>query len=247
MAKDSLFSNSIGGYNKDDVRRYIDDLNIQFTDREAELEGEIKQLKKELEVLPALKQEKERAESLEKELEIMSKEKAGLSEAIVAQGKELEESKALCNTLRAEKDALEIRANELCDREAKLQAEVSRIQADYNMKVNEIKAVNDETDRIRRSLEAEKAEFERRAQSMLLEIQSEAKAIVDKANETAELIVSSARKKAEEISIKTPSGDVQFSYHEKKKDNLSDIFDSHKSKMDSFFSGIVKAFKGDSK
>lgn len=247
MAKDALFRNSIGGYNKDDVKRYIDDLNIQFTDREGELEAEIKQLKKELEVVPELKKEKERAELLSNELSALKKENEDLSEAIKAQGAELEEAKSSYNTVKAEKDALDIRVNELCERETKLQNESSKLQADYNMKVNELKALNDETDRVRGALEAEKAEFERRASDMLMQIQSEAKAIIDKANETAELIVSSARRKAQEEASKSSSADISFSYPERKKDNLSDILESHKSKMDSFFSGIMKAFKGDGK
>ena len=61
MAKNALFRNSIGGYNKNDVTRYIEELNVQYTDRGNELESEIKQLKKELEALPALMAEKEKA------------------------------------------------------------------------------------------------------------------------------------------------------------------------------------------
>lgn len=247
MSKDALFRNSIGGYNKDDVKRYIEDLNIQFTDREGELEAEIKQLKMELEVVPELRKEKERAEVLESELSALRKENGDLSEAIKAQGEELEETKASYNNIKAEKDALDIRVNELIERETKLQGEASKLQADYNMKVNELRAMSDETDRIKDALQAEKAEFERRASDMLMQIQDEAKAIIDKANETAELIVSSARRKAQDEASKAPASDTSFTYSDRKKDNLSDILESHKNKMDSFFSGIMKAFKGDGK
>ncbi|MBR2021809.1 MAG: hypothetical protein IJ939_05170, partial [Clostridia bacterium] len=74
MARDSLFRNSIGGYNKDDVNRYIEELGIQYTDRENELEGEIRELRKELEVLPSLIAEKERAAVLDTKLEDLKNE-----------------------------------------------------------------------------------------------------------------------------------------------------------------------------
>ena len=110
--------------------------------------------------------------------------------------------------------------------------------------LKELKKISDETEELKRDLNAEKAEFERRAEAMLLEIQSQAELVIEKANETAEMIVSNARKKADENLAKSPIRESQFSYTEKKKDNLSEMLDSHKGKMDNFFSSIIKAFKG---
>ena len=82
------------------------------------------------------------------------------------------------------------------------------------------------------------------SKEMLIQIQSQAKAVIDKANETAELIISNAKKKAAEAA-KGGSDSLSLEAPAKKKDGLSDILESHKSKMDSFFSAITKSFMGD--
>jgi len=246
MAKDALFRNSLGGYNKNDVNRYIEELGIQYTERGNELESEIKELRQELEVLPSLRAEKERAEELAKEVETLKKENTDLSEAIKAQGDELEAKKEALSTLAAEKDALDIRIKELSEREEKLIAENARIKAEFELKVKELEALNEETRELKSQLEDEKSAFEKRAEEMLVQIQAQAKAAIDKANETAELIISNAKKKAGEIASKIGDGTSEPPSH-KKKDGLSDILESHKSKMDSFFAAITKTFMGDGK
>ena len=246
MAKDALFRNSMGGYNKNDVNRYIEELGIQYTERGNELESEIKELKKELEALPALRAEKERAQQLSSEIEALKKENADLSEAIKAQGEDLETKKNALSTVTAEKDALELRIKELSEREEKLSAENAKIKAEFELKVKELETLESETREVKKQVEDEKSAFEKRAEEMLLQIQAQAKSVIDKANETAELIVSNAKKKAGDIanrisetSSETPSP--------KKKDGLSDILENHKSKMDSFFAAITKTFMGDGK
>lgn len=246
MAKDALFRNSMGGYNKNDVNRYIEELGIQYTERGNELESEIKELKKELEALPALRAEKERAQQLSSEIEALKKENADLSEAIKAQGEDLETKKNALSNITAEKDALELRIKELSEREEKLSAENAKIKAEFELKVKELETLESETREVKKQVEDEKSAFEKRAEEMLLQIQAQAKSVIDKANETAELIVSNAKKKAGDIanrisetSSETPSP--------KKKDGLSDILENHKSKMDSFFAAITKTFMGDGK
>ena len=113
MARDSLFRNSIGGYNKDDVNRYIEELGIQYTDRENELEGEIRELRKELEVLPSLIAEKERAAVLDTKLEDLKNEARELARQLEDEKRELDEKTGLLSTVTAEKDALEIRIKEM--------------------------------------------------------------------------------------------------------------------------------------
>ena len=246
MAKDALFRNSLGGYNKSDVNRYIEELGIQYTERGNELESEIKQLRQELEVLPSLRAEKERAEALDKEIEALKKENADLSEAIKAQGEELEAKKEALSSLTAEKDALDIRIKELSEREEKLSAENAKIKAEFELKVKELEALDAETRELKMQIENEKSEFEKRAEEMLVQIQAQAKAAIDKANETAELIISNARKKAGEIASKVSDGSSDTA-SPKKKDGLADILESHKSKMDSFFAAIAKTIMGDGK
>ncbi len=246
MAKDALFRNSLGGYNKNDVNRYIEELGIQYTERGNELESEIKELRQELEVLPSLRAEKERAEDLAKDVEALKKENTDLSEAIKAQGEELESKKEALSTLTAEKDALDIRIRELSEREEKLAAENAKIKAEFELKVRELEALNDETRKLKAQLEDEKSAFEKRAEEMLVQIQAQAKSAIDKANETAELIISNAKKKAGEIASKIGDGTSEPASPQKK-DGLSDILESHKSKMDSFFAAITKTFMGDGK
>ena len=245
MAKDALFRSSIGGYNKNDVNRYIEELGVQYTDRGNELEGEIRELKKELEVLPSLRAEKERAEKLSGEIEALKKENSDISEAIKAQGEELEAKNASLGAITAEKDALEMRIKELGETEAALRSENAKIKAEFELKVRELESLASETENLKKQLEDDKNAFEKRAEEMLLQIQAQAKAVIDKANETAELIISNARKKAQEVS--KGNAEALADAPAKKKDGLSDILESHKSKMDSFFSAITKTFMGDNK
>lgn len=124
MAKESLFRNSIGGYNKDDVNHYIEELGIQYTDRENELEGEIRELKKELEVLPSLIAEKKRAAELETHLKEMNEayealqgENAKVKAEFDQKVNELEvlkaETEELKKQLEDDKSAFEKRAEEM--------------------------------------------------------------------------------------------------------------------------------------
>lgn len=205
VAKNSLFRNSLGGYNKNDVNRYIDELGIRFSDRNDELEGEIKQLKKELEALPGLISEKEKAD---REISDLRAQKENLTELLEEKTKECEN--LLLETAKAKEELL------------------------INIK---------ETEEMRNQLEKDKSDFEERAEEMLLQIQAQAKEVIDKANETAELIIQNAKKKASKTSHEAASADTPA----RKKDGLSDIFESHKSKMDSFFSAITKTFMGEGK
>lgn len=248
MAKDALFRNSLGGYNKDDVNRYIEELSVQYADRGSELESEIKELKKELEVLPSLMAEKEKAERLTAENEALKKENADISDAIKAQGEELEEKKNALLSVTAEKDALEIRVKELTERDEKLTAENAKVAAECQLKEKELETAIAECEAKKAQLDSEKEEFERRAEDMLLEIEKEARAVIDRANSTANHIVEDAKKRADAVKPKADYKSYEASSsHTKKKDNLSDMLDSHKSKMDSFFAAITKTFRGDGK
>ena len=113
---------------------------------------------------------------------------------------------------------------------------------EFDSKSRQLRILSDEAQSLKRSLEDEKAEFERRAEEMLLQIQNQAKEVIDKANETAELIISEARKKAEQQNRVSSA-----SSSPRKKDNFSEILDSHKSRMDSFFASISKTLKGENK
>lgn len=251
MAKDALFRNSFRGYNRSDVTRYIEQLNVLFSDKENELCTEIKKLQKQVEVLPELEREKERAQALEQELDALKKENADLTDAISAQGAELEEKKECLADITAKKDALEIRVDELAERCSTLEEEKANQSARFDGKLSELKALSDETDSLRAQLEKEKEEFENKADSMLLQIQNEAKATIEKANDMAKSIIEDAKKRADSMSksscdIPSQSGNISTS-QSKKKDGFSDLLDSHKNKMDSFFATISKTLRGDGK
>ena len=255
MAKNALFRNSLGGYNKEDVQQYIDDLNVRFCDREDELEAEIKSLKKELEILPELKAEKQKAQELEKENELLKKENSDLSEAIKAQGDKIEEKEEELLKLGIEKedlskkfDEITKKFDELTKKYDELYSQKTLLQSECDEKLRRQKALCEDAEALKRELEFEKADFERRAEDMLGEIQSQAEQVIEKANETAELIVANAKKKAEQSAVRPVRNDyASHSSYDKKKDNLSDMLDSHKSKMDGFFSSIVKAIRGDNR
>ncbi|MBQ7399011.1 MAG: hypothetical protein IJW06_00935 [Clostridia bacterium] len=245
MAKDALFRNSLGGYNKDDVNRYIEELAVQYTDRENELEGEIKELKKELEVLPSLIAEKERAQILDTKLEDLKNEAKKLAEQLEESKTELEEKSGKLSAVTAEKDALELRIKEMNGANENLRDENAKVKAEYDIKVKELEVMELKTTEIKKQLEDEKIAFEKRAEEMLIQIQSQAKSVIEKANETAELIISNAKKRASGVS--KGAHDLSAEVSSKKKDGLSDILESHKSKMDSFFSAITKTFMGEGK
>lgn len=245
MARDSLFRNSIGGYNKDDVNRYIEELGIQYTDRENELEGEIRELRKELEVLPSLIAEKERAAVLDTKLEDLKNEARELARQLEDEKRELEQKTNLLSTVTAEKDALEMRINEMNEANEALRGENARVKAEFDLKVKELDSFKAEAQELKKQLEDDKNAFEKRAEEMLIQIQAQARSVIDKANETAELIIANAKKKAAGVS----KGNTELLSEPapKKKDGLSDILESHKSKMDSFFSAITKTFLGEGK
>ena len=91
----------------------------------------------------------------------------------------------------------------------------------------------------------EKADFERRAEEMLIQIQNQAKEVINRAHETADIIIGDARKKAEQQGSRVSS--VSSLGSSRRRDNFADILDSHKSKMDSFFAGISKTLRGEGK
>lgn len=252
MAKNALFRTGFRGYNRNDVTRYIEQLNVLFSDKENELSTQIKVLQNQLEVLPELEKEKERAQRLESELEALKKENADLTDAIGAQGKALEEKEASLADVTAKKDALEMRVGELSERCTLLESEKAKRCAEFEVKLRELKELSDETDALKASLYAEKEEFEKNADKMLLQIQNEAKATVDRANETAREIIEQAKKRASSLST-APLGDTSTKSPEpsystiKKKDSFSELLDSHKSKMDSFFANLSKTLRGDGK
>ena len=240
MAKDALFRNSLIGYNKNDVNRYIEDLGVQYTDRGDELEGEIKELRKQLEELPALRAEKEKAERLTVEVEALRKENEDIAEAIRVQGDTLESTRIELSDVSAEKNALELRVKELMERDEKLTAENARIAAEAEIKAKELKELSDEAVSMKERLLEEQAEFEKRAEEMLMQIQAQAKEVIDKANETADSIIEDARRKVQSEKFVSSAASSP-----RKKDSLSDMLESHKSRMDSFFSAITKNLRGD--
>ena len=131
MAKNALFRNTFCGYNKNDVTRYIEELNVQYTDRGNELEGEIKQLKKELEALPALMAEKERALKLSEENEALKRENKDLSDAIKAQGEELDAKKEELLKAVSDKEAKELLILDLKENEVKLRSEKDKLSLEF--------------------------------------------------------------------------------------------------------------------
>ena len=259
MAKDTLFRNSISGYNKDDVNRYIEELNIQYNDRGDELESEIRQLKKELEVIPELQKEKQRADALASEIDVLKKENSDLSDAIGAQGDKLEETnKELVDAL-TKKDSLEKDILRLEEKNSVLESENDKLRHDVSVlksgfdseksrleeKNSELRRKLEEVQQMKQNLQNDKDEFDRRVDEILMQIQTEAKAIISKANETAGNIIKDARRKAAEAGIRTSSYSSPSHTQHPRRDEYSEKIDSHKSKMDSFFAAISKTLRGE--
>ena len=251
MAKDALFRNSLGGYNKDDVNKYIEELNVQYTDRGNELETEIRQLRKELEVIPALKADAEKASFLSSEVESLKKETSDLSQAITAQGNELEAKKGEIEALISGKNALELSISHLTQENESLKKELEASRHDFKEEKEKLSdkeaRLNDliaENEAKQSALDSEKADFDKQVDDVLAQLQQEAKSIIDKANEAARLIIKDARKKAEGTGTK-PYAPSRPAYTSSKKHEYSEKINGHRSKMDSFFDAITKTLMGE--
>ncbi len=271
MAKNNaLFRNSLGGYNKDDVTRYIEDLNIQFNEHSDELESQIKALKLETEVIPTLKDAAELCPVLDKENTELKKERDDLTQAIKAQGDELtaciEEKKRLeekCTALEEKTKELEEKTRQLEEKLSALNLSFSENQNllssqknEYEERISAIKreAAEKEADFIsalsqkKQQEEIERRELEEQAEQLLEMARQEAQSVMERANELAEKIIENAKRKArKELSRTVHTSDIpkQTKQAPRKKSDFSDIFSSHKSKVDALFSSIAESLKGE--
>ena len=231
MAKDSLFRTSLQGFNKQDVLDYIENLNVRYNKQSEVLEGEILELKKELEKLPELIRAKESYDKLKEENELLLKEKNDLDQALKAQSKVLEEKEQLLEEAFAE-------------------------NSEYAEKLRNMengKAVSSEdsqdTESLSKEFEGILSQARNEAKSEIMKAQELARDILDNAKEKAKVHEEEAKEKAQEA-IKQSDRAVRdnlkkVKYLNRKKDELSNIFMSHKSQMESFFTSITQSLKGE--
>ena len=240
MAKNSLFRNSVGGYNKADVTAYIENLNIEFEKKIDEYEGEIRVLKQQIEEGQA----------------VSAKEIADLNQAIAAQGEVISGKDGEIAVLAAEKADLEARI-------LVLEADVARLTEETEAQKSQItsltleaeravKTLEEEREAMAERLQAEESEFAAHVEETLEQIQTEAEMILKRANETAEVIIANAKKKAAGVaSAITSHRSADSSYAPRrtgtKTGGVSEIIKSHKSKMEAFFSALTDSLKGDDK
>lgn len=268
LAKEKLFNSSFMGYSKDDVMKYIENMDIQYSDAKAELEGEIKELKSENEQLKA---ENAANETLKRDYELLKAEKDSLEEAIKAQGDKLSElqkclddQKTLC-----QQKATEFQSKlDVLEKEKSLAAEENKRLSEHLSELREenrkIKSQFDEKDKtisaLEENLKAVQAELEESVntseiEEILEKTRAEARQLIERAQALSEKIVSDAKEKAMEETKKTISESNQIvktnidrvKYLTKKKSALEDIFKDHKSKVDSFFNSISDSFKDGTK
>ena len=224
MAKDSLFRTIIQGFNKQDVLDYIENLDIRYTKHTGELEEEIDSLKKELDVIPSLLKAKEDYDKLVQEKELIEKEKNDLNEAMQAQSKVLEEKEQLLEEALSE--------NALCHEKIK------KLESSGSSGSDDI--------------------FSDELEEILIKAKNEAESVIERAQELAKEIIANAKEKAkvqEELAkekaeqVKRQSDEAvrdnlkKVKYLNRKKDELSGIFQNHKNAMDSFFSSISQSLK----
>ncbi len=228
MAKDSLFRTSLSGFNKQDVTQYIEELNISYNRQTQELEGEINSLKKELEVLPELIQEKEQNKKLCEENEALKKEISDLNEAIKAQGEKSDENEKLLS--------------ESLDENKKLLEKLDLIQKEKDALEAECATKLSRHDEEAKELEAILSQARLEAESVIEKAKSLARQIVDKAKSKARIEADEMVRQSNEA---VRDNIRKVKYLSRKKDELGDIFKNHKSQMDSFFSSISKSLNGD--
>ena len=221
MANNKLFRSAIGGYNKQDVKKYIEELDIAATNAKEELEGKVRELENEKDELFS------KLSSLEEELPSLRK------------------AQESADALLEEKTALE--ASIIAQAE-KYKEEIDELRVDNSLLLEQIA-----------NMQEEKAKEEQEAanviKNLLERARQEAQELVSKAKDAADKIVSDAKEKATADAQKTKEESNELvktnlekvRYLNKRKNELSDIFRDHKSKVDSFFSAIADSFKGEGK
>ena len=137
------FRESFRGYNRDDVKAYIEQLNIIFSKKEAELKATIEELNAKVNAVteaPAVHTEEEWAE-LEARLEEVSAEVARLTEEKSVENSEEEN---LYDTMSAQVGSILISANENADKIiAEANEEASRIKSEAEIYASSVRAEAD--------------------------------------------------------------------------------------------------------
>lgn len=234
MAKEKLFRSSVGGYNKDDVKRYIEEIDIAATEAKEELEGKIRELEsknealtKQLLELDELRGAKEEAAVLSVKNKALEEEKAALEASVMAQGEKLAETQALLSDATKEKNSLRAENAVLLEELDELQAQKSKEEEESAIAIR----------------------------SLLENARTEAENLISRAKNAAERIISEAKEKAQYDAEKTKEESNELvktnlekvRYLNKRKNELADIFREHKAKVDSLFSAISSSIKGEGK
>ena len=165
MAGKKLFRSSVGGYNKEDVRKYIEEIDAAATETKQTLESRIRELECEnaslaekICELDKLRSAKAQADELLEKNKALEEEKAALEASILAQGEklaELEEQKAkedeesaniirnLLESARTEASSLLLRAKDAAEKiiseakeKARQDSEKAKEESDELVKVN---------------------------------------------------------------------------------------------------------------
>ncbi|MCQ2426536.1 MAG: hypothetical protein MJ070_10390 [Lachnospiraceae bacterium] len=214
------FRTSLSGYNKDDVNRYIQQMNFQFTRAEEMKNAELERLCKELEncrqagqELPALKEENER---LQTAFENARVELAVAKEEADRKKEEAEALSLQCEAAKAEKTVLlEAAKEESAAQLDALKSEEAILLADKDSRIAaleaEIEALKAENEALKNS--AGSGDREQKAQryekmscqlgDILLSANADADRIRETAQENADEIRAKAEKEAAELVEKT--------------------------------------------
>lgn len=240
MAKESLFRTSLNGFNKQDVTNYIEDLNIKYKRQSEQSQDEIKLLKKELEVVPQLLEEKGKTDELKAEIQLLKKENSDLNEAIKAQGISSAEKDQLLEEAFKENDLLKEELSRLKDDKIRI---LKNGGAEYDG--NDAYELEMIFDNARKEAEQviEKANYY--AKQIIDDAKSKARQKTDEATRISNEAIrrgDEALRKSDEA-VKDNLKKVK--YLNRKKDELNDIFKNHKSKVDSFFTAISRTLNGD--
>lgn len=221
MAKQKLFKSAFRGYNKKDVMTYIENLDIQAVNTKKELEGKIRELESQLEVLPQLKKDKQAYDELIIKHASLEKEKQDLESAVTALGQEHEQKVSM----------LESKISELSAQNALLEQQLEQakeVQENFEEEKKELSQI----------LESARNE----AASLIEKAKTSAEKIIADAKHNASVQAQNIKNQSAEL-ISTNLKKVKLL--SRKKDELAQIIKDHKSKVDSLFSSISDKFKGE--
>lgn len=218
---DYLFSVSLLGFSREEVAAYIAEMNRSFKETGANYEAQIASLKEETEKLKA---ENLNCGEIQKELSARDEKIASLEEELERLRNDVENARL---AVTAAEDHAKDAENAVVQLKTDLEAE--------RIKSAAMEANAKEYDAMLADVNGILASARRKAEEVVEEAEKRAKAIVSDAEEKAQSQANAIEAASEE---KVAENMKKVKYLYRRQDELNEIFQDHKAKVDAFFSSL---------